>query len=41
MNKNVPPLKAWIWTAGLLVGMCSGMAAYGFIVLGDFWLVLS
>jgi hypothetical protein len=41
MDKNVPPLRAWIWTAGMLVGMTAALAAYGFLVLGDLWLILS
>jgi len=41
MNTDGPPLKAWIWTAGMLLAICSALAAYGFLVLGDLWLILS
>lgn len=41
MNKHVPPLRAWFWTMGLLFVMSIGLAAYGFLVLGDLWLILS
>ena len=41
MNKNAPPLKAWVWTAAMLLGLCTALAAYGYFVLGDFWRLLS